>query len=104
MPKTPICGGLACLSRRHVTKLLLVMKLTVLLLTTAFLHVSANGLSQSVTFSGKKVPLEKVFSVVEQQTGYVFLYTKDLLRNAATVTLDVHDQPLAQFLEKLFAN
>jgi len=104
MPKTAICGRLTCLSRRRLTKLLLVMKLTVLLLTTAFLHVSANGLSQTVTFSGKKVSLEKVFSVVERQTGYVFLYTKDLLRDAAPVTLDVHDQPIAQFLEKLFAN
>lgn len=104
MPKTAICGGLTCPGRRRITKMLLVMKLTVLLLTTAFLHVSANGLSQTVTFSGKKVSLEKVFSVVERQTGYVFLYTKDLLRDAATVTLAVHDQPIAQFLEKLFAN
>jgi TonB-linked SusC/RagA family outer membrane protein len=104
MPKTAIGGGLACLSRRHFTKPLLVMKLTVLLLTTAFLNVSANGLSQSVSFAGKDVSLEKVFSVVEHQTGYVFLYTKDLLQNAGTVTLHVHDEPLAQFLEKLFAN
>ncbi|AEV98193.1 SusC/RagA family TonB-linked outer membrane protein [Niastella koreensis] len=103
MPKTAYCGGLACQSRRS-TKLLLVMKLTVLLLTTAFLNVSANGLSQTVTFAGKQVSLEKVFTVVEQQTGYVFLYTKDMLKDAGTVTLNVHDQPLAQFLETLFAN
>src|SRR3954470_12938394 len=85
------------------TKSLLVMKLTVLL-TTAFLNVGANGLSQTVTFTGKQASLEKVFAVVEHQTGYVFLYTKDMLKDAGTVTLTVHDQPLAQFLETLFAN
>jgi TonB-linked SusC/RagA family outer membrane protein len=79
------------------------MKLTVLL-TTAFLNVGANGLSQTVTFTGKQASLEKVFAVVEHQTGYVFLYTKDMLKDAGTVTLTVHDQPLAQFLETLFAN
>ena len=104
MPKTANRGGLACQSHRRITKPLLVMKLTVLLLTTAFLNVSANGLSQSVTFAGKQVSLEKVFSVVEQQTGYVFLYTKDMLKDAGRVTLNVHDEPLAQFLETLFAN
>ncbi|WP_242673235.1 TonB-dependent receptor [Niastella yeongjuensis] len=80
------------------------MKLTVLLLTTAFLNVSANGLSQTVTFTGKQVSIEKVFAAVEHQTGYVFLYTKDMLKDAGKVTLTVRDQPLTQFLETLFAN
>src|SRR5882672_4760890 len=55
---------------RGITKTLLVMKLTILFLTVAFLNVSAKGLSQTVTISGKDMPLKKVFSLIEQQTGF----------------------------------
>ncbi len=57
------------------------MKLTVLFLTVGFLNVHATGVSQNVSFSGQNVPLESVFSSVEQQTGYLFLCTMILSLN-----------------------
>src|SRR5580658_10316755 len=70
--------------RRHriATKTVLVMKLTSFFLLAACLQVSARGLSQTVTFSGRNVPLEKVFDEVKKQTGYVFFYDADLLKEA----------------------
>ena len=69
--KLPYRGVSGC-----ITKTLLVVKLTIILLTVAALHVSAKGTSQTVTFSGKDVTLEKVFNVIKQQTDYVvFLIT-----------------------------
>ncbi len=61
---------------RHpfITKTLLVMKLTIFLLTAAFLNVSANGVSQTVTFSGQNAKLNEVFASVKKQTGFSFIY------------------------------
>jgi hypothetical protein len=67
---------------RPAIKTLLVMKLTIILLTVCCLHVSARGLAQSVTFSGKEVPLESVLTTVKKQTGFVFLYTESVIRSA----------------------
>jgi TonB-linked SusC/RagA family outer membrane protein len=104
MLKTALCGWPARGGTRHLTKTLLVMKLTVFLLTAAFLNVSAKGVSQNVTFSGQDVPLEKVFAVVKQQTGYLFLYSENTLNHSQPVTLAVTNMPLLQFLEHLFAH
>lgn len=79
-----------------------VMKLTAILLTISLLQVQAEGLSQTVTFSGKNMQLEKVFSVIKQQTGYVFLYTDDVIKDAKKVTLNVKDAQLEQVLKLAF--
>jgi TonB-dependent SusC/RagA subfamily outer membrane receptor len=79
-----------------------VMKLTFILLTAAFLQVSAKGHSQTVTFSGKDVPLLKVFTAIKSQTGYVFFYDANLLREAKPVTIDLKNAPLEKALEQTF--
>jgi TonB-linked SusC/RagA family outer membrane protein len=78
------------------------MKLTFILLTAALLQVSANGLSQTVTFSGKKVALKKVFNTIEKQTGYVFFYDASLLVESKPVTLSLHNSPLEEALAATF--
>lgn len=89
---------------RGITKTLLVMKLTVILLTAALLNVSAKGLSQQITFSGKNVSLEEVMAVVKRQTGYLFLYRENALSDAKPVTVKATNMPLTQFLDLVFQN
>src|ERR1044072_726089 len=79
-----------------------VMKLTAILLTISLLQVQAEGLSQTVTFSGKNMQLEKVFTVIKQQTSYVFLYTDDVIKDAKKVTLNVKDAQLEEVLKLAF--
>jgi len=86
--------------RRNLTKTLLVMKLTMILLTAAALQVSAKGTSQTVTFVGKDVPLERVFSVIKQQTGYVVAYDYGMLSGTKPVSLSAKDLPLQDFLNQ----
>lgn len=86
----------------HITKIVLVMKLTFLFLTVAFLSVHASGVSQTVSLSGKDLPLKKIFSSIEKQTGYVVFYNRELLENAHPVTVDVNKMPLSTFLEITF--
>ncbi|MGF6850114.1 TonB-linked SusC/RagA family outer membrane protein [Chitinophaga sp. W3I9] len=104
MTKTAFCGWPSRGGIRQVTKILLVMKLTAFFLTAAFLNVSAIGFSQNVNFSGKNVSLEKIFSVVKQQTGYLFLYQETDLSAAKPVTVTATNEPLLQFLEEVFRN
>ena len=69
------------------TKTLLVMKFTIFLLLTAILQVSARSTAQTVTYSGKAVPLTTVFSEIKKQTGYLFFYRNEDLASSNPVTL-----------------
>jgi len=80
------------------------MKLTAFLIFLFFLHVSAEGTSQTITFSGKDVPLEKTFAVIKEQTGYLVVGNKQLLKNARPVTLSVQNMPIEIFLQRILKN
>lgn len=88
-----------CRRHRTVTKILLVMRLTILCMIVGLLNVHAKGVSQSISLTGKDVPLKKVFTAIEKQTGYVVFYNKGLLGNARAVSVSVSDMPLTDFLE-----
>jgi len=95
------CNRPAWRRLRCITKTMLVMKLTSIIILATCLQVSARGLSQTVTFSGKNVPLEKVFSVIKEQTGYVVFFDYTILDNSKPVTLSVKDEPLTSFLSRV---
>lgn len=75
------------------------MKLTFALLTAAFLNVSASGLSQTVSFSGKDVPLKNVLSEVERQTGFAVMYTDNALTGTRPVSVKARNIPLESFIQ-----
>jgi TonB-dependent starch-binding outer membrane protein SusC len=104
MQKNALCGRLVHGNTCRITKMLLVMKLTFLLLTVALLNVSAEGISQNITYSGKNVSLVKVFREVEKQTGLVFFYRKNLLDEAKPVSIEAVNASLTEFLNQLFKN
>jgi TonB-linked SusC/RagA family outer membrane protein len=87
---------------RCFTKTLRVMKLTALVLIAFTIQASAKTYSQTITFSGKNIPLDKIFNVIEKQTGFVVFYDYRQIRGARPVTLDVKDLPLETFLERCF--
>lgn len=78
------------------------MKLTIIFLTAVLLNVYGKGFSQNVTFSGKNVAIRSVFAAVEKQTGYFFVYNDPVLKNLRTVSIQVNNLPLKQFLDLLF--
>ncbi|UCJ07428.1 SusC/RagA family TonB-linked outer membrane protein [Chitinophaga pendula] len=77
------------------------MRLTVLLLTTAMLQVSAAGHAQTVTISGKTIPIKQVFSTIKQQTGYVVFSNTNTINESATVSLSARDMPLEDLLDTM---
>jgi TonB-dependent starch-binding outer membrane protein SusC len=78
------------------------MKLTFILLTAAFLQLSARGLSQNVTLAFKDAPMEKVFREIEKQTGLGFLYTKRMLNDIPKVTINVKNAEVNDALKLCF--
>jgi TonB-linked SusC/RagA family outer membrane protein len=102
MQKNAYCDHLSWWRHRYITKILLVMRLTFFLTTLTFLSVHASTFSQSVTLSGKDLSLKKIFSAIEQQTGYVVFYNSELLKTAKPLTIAVEEMPLAAFLEVVF--
>lgn len=81
------------------TKILMVMRLTILLLTTVLLHVHASSSAQYVTLSGKELSLKAIFSSVEKQTGFVTMYDEETLNGQKPLTISVNAMPLAEFLD-----
>ena len=81
---------------------LLCFKLTFILTTMTLLNASGRALSQSVTISGANMPLREIFSKIENQTGYQFLYKAELLTGARPVTLHVKDVPVTDALHQCF--
>jgi len=94
-------SGNFSLRRKLPPQFLKAMKLTAFLLTVAFLQVHAKSFSQ-VSLSLKDAPVEKVFREIEHQTGYGFLYTKEMLADLPKVTIDVKNAPIKQVLNECF--
>ncbi|MHA4810957.1 TonB-dependent receptor [Flavitalea flava] len=80
------------------------MKLTAFFLLVACLQVSASGFSQKINLSLREVPLEKVFSEIQKQSGYSFWYKTRQLEKAAKVSLDLKNASLEEALKKCFEN
>jgi TonB-linked outer membrane protein, SusC/RagA family len=81
-------------------KTLLAMKLAIVLLFISALH--ANGkvtAQQTVTYSGRSVSLQTVFSVIKKQTHFTFFYRKDDLKDARPVTVELKNANLHTALE-----
>ncbi len=82
----------------------LMIKLTILLLVAACLHVSAHSFGQTVTYSKKQASLEEIFEAIHQQTGLFFYYKSEDIKQAKSVNLAVRQQPVREVLDYCFAN
>lgn len=83
-------------------KTALVMKLVLILTITACLQTTAGTKAQNITLSHKKAPLEKVLKDIRKQTAYRFVYTREELKKANPVTIDVHEKTITEVLALCF--
>jgi len=87
---------------RVLPKFLRIMKLTLVLLTAAFMQVSAATYGQKISLTVENTPLEKVFDQLRQQSGYNFLYNSQMLKQSKPVSLSVKNEQLNAVLDKCF--
>lgn len=97
-------GKIAYIRYRYFLKLILIMKLVALLLAIACVHVSAEGVSQKITFSVKQAPLSSVFTRIEQQTGYKFFYDNKIVKKAGKVTVSLRSASINEIMDEVLAD
>jgi TonB-linked SusC/RagA family outer membrane protein len=85
-----------------MAKFLLIMKLTFVLLITAFLQVTFAANAQNVSLKEKNASIYILFDKISKQTGYDFVYVNQMLIGTKEVTINVKNEPLEQVLEKVF--
>lgn len=79
---------------------MLIMRLNFFLIVVFCMHVSAKGVSQEITLSLKETKLEKVLTLIRQQSTYHFFYNAQLLQAATPVSIELHHASLKQAMEK----
>lgn len=84
----------------YTTKLLLIMKLSILLMTLAIMQASAAGLAQTVTLKQKGLKLEQIFKELRKQTGYNVLWTQKKISHTKAIDVDFNNTPLAMVMEQ----
>ncbi|MBC9932986.1 TonB-dependent receptor [Chitinophaga qingshengii] len=80
-------------------KVIRVMKLTAILLTLCYLHVSAGVSAQQITVSVKNKSLESVFALIEQQSHYTFVYRDEWLAGTKPVNLNISRGSIEQVMK-----
>jgi TonB-linked SusC/RagA family outer membrane protein len=87
-------------------KLLRTMKLTVILLFTGILGISATGRSQDehLTIKLSQGTLPQLFSQIQSQSRWRIFYKDELVRKEALLTMDVQDRKITEVLDQALAN
>jgi TonB-linked SusC/RagA family outer membrane protein len=83
-------------------KFLLIMKLTLILLISALMHVNAAGYAQKITLINENAPLTEVLKEIRKQSGYSFIYNQKSLKSARNVSLNIKDLDINEALQLCF--
>jgi TonB-linked SusC/RagA family outer membrane protein len=85
-------------------KLYLVMKITVILLFTSIMSVSAATFAQKITLSEKNASLEAILTKIRIQSGYDFVYNSKLIKEAKPITVTINNASLEDALKLVLNN
>lgn len=88
----------------RISKILMIMRLTTLILITTMLQVSANTFGQKISLSERNAPIEKVLDKIRQQSGFDFMLPSADLKNAKPISIVVKNANLNSVLKQVFDN
>ncbi|HEX5552323.1 MAG TPA: SusC/RagA family TonB-linked outer membrane protein, partial [Chitinophagaceae bacterium] len=97
-----LCDAFPYGKGRLSSKIAQVMKMTTLLLTVTCLQISAKGFSQKISLHEKNAPLEKIFTEIRAQSGYLFFYDINILQKSRPVDIRVKEKSIDQVLADCF--
>ncbi|HEY0666858.1 MAG TPA: carboxypeptidase-like regulatory domain-containing protein, partial [Sphingobacteriaceae bacterium] len=80
------------------------MKLTSILLFVACFQLSAAGYSQSISLSEKNATIETIFEKIKEQSGYLFWYRLDLLKETSKININIKSASIEQALNQVLKN
>src|SRR5215203_415284 len=78
------------------------MNLGGFLMMTVLLQTSFSAECQTLSISGKSVPMKEILASIKSQTGIVFFYDGSMLRHAKPVTIDCKNVTLETALDEVF--
>lgn len=87
----------------RIKKILFIMRLTIFIVITAILQVSASSYGQQVTMRKKNAALEEVFRAIKTQTEYNVLWQPEKLKTAKNVDVDFKAAALETVMDKVLA-
>ena len=87
------------IGRGNISKTLFAMKLTIILLTAAFIQVQASGVAQTVSVKGRLLPMKKIIMAIEGQTDYVVFCNRDVMAMTKPVSVSATQMPLTDLLK-----
>jgi len=96
--------GMFKIKTGQLTKTLLIMKFTAIILLAACMNVSARSNAQLITLTAKNTPLEQVLKKIKDQSGYHMVYREEWMAAANTVTLSLKQATLQEALNECFRN
>lgn len=77
------------------------MKCVTLLLAIIFLGLSTNSFAQTITYSGKKIPVSRALEVIKKQTNYAVVFNPAHLLETTPVTIDVKNMEVETYLKTI---
>lgn len=80
------------------------INLTIIIMTSFLLQVSANGFAQKITLNEKNTSFESIINKIQAQSGYDFIGNTTLIKNAKPVSITAKNISLNEALELCFAN
>lgn len=85
----------------YISKLLLIMKLTCVIIIMALMQVSAATFGQNLTLKEDNVSISKIFYEIRKQTGYDVLVKSDRLNTSKKIDASFNNVPVKVVLDKL---
>ncbi|PZP52449.1 MAG: SusC/RagA family TonB-linked outer membrane protein [Pseudopedobacter saltans] len=79
------------------------MKKTTYLLLLFLSVLTLKTKAQTITFSGKNIPIQKLFNAIREQTGYTVFGNYSVLENVPNITIDAKDRALRQVLQDVLS-
>lgn len=80
------------------------IKLSCIIILISILDIQASAYAQKINIQVKNAALRNVFMTIQEQSGYDFIYSSQLLKNARPVTLNVSNASITEVLEKCMVN
>ncbi|WEK18413.1 MAG: SusC/RagA family TonB-linked outer membrane protein [Candidatus Pedobacter colombiensis] len=92
------------LQRTEFKKWLMRINFTCILLFFAFMQSALATRAQKISLSHKNVSIETVFEDIRKQSGYDFIYPKNLVKNSKLISIQANNEELRDVLIQLFQN
>lgn len=88
----------------QLSTIIMRINLVAFFIALACLKTTAAVYGQNISVSVKNAPIEKVFGIIEKQSGYIFWYDKEVLKNANMVSINLSNTKINDALEACFKN